>query len=149
MELTSMAIHNPILADVWPNQVRNDPIVRSQHMYANLLLQHARLQYTTGVDSRAELIANLQYLFASPKVRAFWRDTANSRKSIYVDESEEQDFARLADQIWSRYEEVLACSTPDNRSSTGRKVTADDEERLVTESGATADPSRPQGTSLE
>jgi hypothetical protein len=54
--------------------------------------------------------ANLRYLFASPKVRAFWRDTANSRQSIYVEGAAELGLAAMANEIWAEYEAVLACS---------------------------------------
>lgn len=119
-KLISMAIDHPDLAAVWPNLGVTDPVLQLQYMYANLLLQHAWLQHTTGVATREDLISNVRFLFASPKVRAFWRDTANSRESIYVEGSRETRFADLADEIWHEYEAVLACSTSDDRSSNER-----------------------------
>lgn len=43
-------------------------------------------------------------------VRAFWRDTADSRHHIYVDGTAEQGFNAVATEIWREYEAVLACS---------------------------------------
>ncbi|GIF23779.1 hypothetical protein BJ973_004390 [Actinoplanes tereljensis] len=108
--LTRMAIDNPHLAEVWPRTTPEDSVTQSQHMYANLLLQHAWLQYTTGVATREELVSNLRFLFASPKVRAFWGKTTSSRQSIYVQDTKEASLAAVADEIWREYEAVLACS---------------------------------------
>jgi hypothetical protein len=108
--LTRMAIDNPHLAEVWPRTTMEDPVAQSQYMYANLLLQHAWLQYTTGLATREEMISNFRYLFASPKVRAFWGKTANSRRSIYVEDTIEASMAAVADEIWREYEAVLACA---------------------------------------
>ncbi|GAA2714941.1 hypothetical protein Apa02nite_096800 [Actinoplanes palleronii] len=115
--LTRMAIEDPNLAAVWPNHGRTDPVVQAQHMYANLLIQHAWLQCTTGLATREEMISNLRFLFASPKVRDFWRDTVNSRTSIYVESSGEADLAAIADEIWAEYEAVLACSSSSSAPS--------------------------------
>jgi hypothetical protein len=108
--LTRMAIDNPHLAAVWPRTAMEDPVTQSQYMYANLLLQHAWLQYKTGIDTREEMINNLRFLFASPKIRAFWEKTANSRQSIYIEGTSEASLADVADHIWQEYQAVLACS---------------------------------------
>lgn len=119
--LTRMAIDNPHLAEVWPRTTLEDSVAQSQDMYANLLLQHAWLQYTTGVATREELVNNLRFLFASPKVRAFWGKTANSRQSIYVQDTNEASLAAVADEIWREYEAVLACSGENESISSGGK----------------------------
>jgi hypothetical protein len=147
--LTRMAIDNPHLAEVWPRTTMEDPVTQSQYMYANLLLQHAWLQYTTGVATREEMISNLRYLFASPKMRAFWGTTANSRRSIYVEDTTEASLAAVANEIWREYEAVLACSAenesvpPDSRS-----LAADDAEPTAPGRPVcrpvTGDPSQPQ-----
>ena len=127
--LTRMAIDNPHLAEVWPRTTMEDPVAQSQHMYANLLLQHAWLQYTTGLATREEMISNFRYLFASPKVRAFWAKTANSRRSVYVEDTIEASMAAVADEIWREYEAVLACSGENEPTPLGgRSVAADDTE---------------------
>jgi len=124
--LTRMGIDNPHLAAVWPRTATEDPVIQSQYMYANLLLQHAWLQYTTGTATREEMISNVRFLFASPKVRAFWGTTANSRQSIYVEGTTEASLADVADQIWREYQSVLACSG-ENESTPldGRSLAAD------------------------
>ncbi|MEV4347595.1 DUF6082 family protein [Actinoplanes sp. NPDC049596] len=128
--LIGMALDNRDLADVWPSDPGTDAVTRSQHLYSNLLLQHVWVQYTAGVATREEMVSNLRYLFASPKVRAFWRDTANNRQNIYVESSAELSLAVVADTIWREYEAVLSCS----------------DERADRERGATAGPSpRPGG----
>jgi hypothetical protein len=110
VHLMQMAIEHPHLATVWPNLGITDPATLSQHMYANLIIQHVHLQYTTGIATRDELISNLRSLFASPNIRAFWRDTASTRRSIYVEGTTELDLAALIDDIWREYESVLNCS---------------------------------------
>ncbi|MDP9799729.1 hypothetical protein J2S43_008241 [Catenuloplanes nepalensis] len=87
MDLIHMAIDTPHLARVWPHQSGVNEMTQSQHMYANLLIQHAWLQHTTNIASREEMISNVRYLFASPAVRAFWKETVESRESIYEDYS--------------------------------------------------------------
>ncbi|MFC3735984.1 DUF6082 family protein [Paractinoplanes deccanensis] len=54
------------------------------------------------------MISNLRYLFASPKIRAFWGDTRDGRHTIYVDNTAEATFASAADEIWREYEAVLS-----------------------------------------
>jgi hypothetical protein len=56
------------------------------------------------------MVSNLKYLFASPIVRAYWRDSKNSRQSIYVEGTQELGLAFTADEIWAEYESVLACA---------------------------------------
>jgi hypothetical protein len=106
--LIRIALEQKHLAEVWPSGGLADSVTRSQHMYANLLIQHMWLQYTIGIASREEMISSLRYLFASPKVRAFWSDTANSRHNIYVEGSQESDLAKATDT--REYEAVLACT---------------------------------------
>ncbi|KUL39972.1 hypothetical protein ADL15_07935 [Actinoplanes awajinensis subsp. mycoplanecinus] len=112
VNLIRMAIENPDLAAVWPIDGVYDPVVRGQHMYANLMIQHVWLQFTAGLASREELINNLRHLFASPRVRDFWRDTADSRNNVYEAGTEESRLALIAEEIWTEYETVLRCSTP-------------------------------------
>jgi hypothetical protein len=108
--LIRMAINDPDLAAVWPNDSCGDPVTERQYLYANLLIQHIWLQHTAGVATHEEMINNLKHVFASPIVRAFWRDTANTRHNIYVDGTGEKGLAAAASEIWNEYEAVLACS---------------------------------------
>ncbi|MEV6850261.1 DUF6082 family protein [Actinoplanes sp. NPDC051411] len=112
--LMHMAINDPDLAAVWPNDGGKDQATQRQYFYANLLVQHVWLQHTTGIATHDEMVNNLKYLFASPIVRAFWRDTANSRHNIYVEGTAEQDLDAVATAIWNEYEAVLACSPENN-----------------------------------
>jgi hypothetical protein len=113
--LIGMAINDPDLAAVWPNDSSSDPVTERQYLYANLLIQHIWLQHTAGVATREEMTNNLKNVFASPIVRAFWRDTANTRHNIYVDGTDEKGLAAAATVIWNEYEAVLACSPEANR----------------------------------
>lgn len=132
--LTRMAIDNPHLAAVWPRITMEDPVTQSQYMYANLLLQHAWLQYTTGIVTREEMINNVRFLFASPKVRAFWGTTTNSRQSIYVEGTTEASLADVADQIWREYQAVLACSGEgEPKTADGRSLAVDNAEPTTLE----------------
>jgi hypothetical protein len=114
VELIQMAINDADLAAVWPNDGGNEPATQRQYFYANLLVQHVWLQHTTGIATHDEMVNNLKYLFASPMVRAFWRDTANSRHNIYVEGTAEQGLDAVATEIWNEYEAVLACSPENN-----------------------------------
>jgi hypothetical protein len=116
--LMRMAINDPDLAAVWAHDGSNNPVTQRQYFYANLLIQHAWLQHTTGIATHAEMVSNLKHLFASPIVRAFWRDTANTRQNVYVDRTGEQRLAAAATEIWNEYEAVLACSPEAKRSAT-------------------------------
>jgi uncharacterized membrane protein len=104
MSLIQLALDRPDLADVWPGTVGVTPAKRAQHLYANLLIQHTWLQYTAGIRTREETLSALRYLFTSPKIRAFWRDTAADRTRIYVDGDGELDLAAAADRIWAEHE---------------------------------------------
>jgi hypothetical protein len=121
--LIRMAIDNPHLAAVWPHTTLKDPTTQAQVMYANLLLQHAWLQYSTGIATREEMVSNIRFLFASPKVRAFWESTASGRKGIYVDGGSEADLASVADEIWREYQAVLACSGGEDPETADDRVT--------------------------
>ena len=110
VSLARMALQNPALAEVWPVSAGTDARTQGQYMYANLLLQHVWLQHTAGIATREEMMSNLRYFFASPKMRAYWRDTTASRETIYVEDTEERGLAAAADEIWREYEAVLACS---------------------------------------
>jgi hypothetical protein len=114
--------HNS-LAAVWPHTTLKDPTTQAQVMYANLLLQHAWLQYSTGIATREEMVSNIRFLFASPKVRAFWESTASGRKGIYVDGGSEADLASVADEIWREYQAVLACSGGEDPETADDRVT--------------------------
>lgn len=98
-----------------PNDGGSDSATQRQYFYANLLVQHVWLQHTTGIATHDEMVNNLKYLFASPMIRAFWGDTANSRRNIYVEGTAEQSLDTVATEIWNEYEAVLACS-PENSS---------------------------------
>lgn len=98
-----------------PNDGGSDSATQRQYFYANLLVQHVWLQHTTGIATHDEMVNNLKYLFTSPMIRAFWGDTANSRRNIYVEGTAEQSLDTVATEIWNEYEAVLACS-PENSS---------------------------------
>lgn len=52
VDLIRMALNDNRLAEVWPRIAGVDPVTESQHMYANLLLQHIWLEYSAGRSSR-------------------------------------------------------------------------------------------------
>jgi hypothetical protein len=121
VDLIRMALADNSLAAVWPRIAGVDPVTESQHMYANLLLQHIWLEHSAGRSSRDQMLSNVRYLFASPAVRAFWRSTENSRHSIYSDHSEQAEFVAVMDEVWRQCEAVLACSDrqPEREDPTG------------------------------
>ncbi|MCM4082436.1 DUF6082 family protein [Paractinoplanes hotanensis] len=110
MELMNMALDDAALADVLPNHGGQDEKSRRQHIYSNLLLQNVWLQYTVGIASEEEMVSNVRHLFASPKVRDYWGATTTTRNNVYVQGTQEQTLAKVADAIWREYQSVLACS---------------------------------------
>jgi hypothetical protein len=104
MSLIQIALDRPELAEVWPDVGGTGPERRAQYLYANLLIQHTWLQYTSGISTQEEMLSALRYLFTSPKIRAFWRDTAGNRSGIYVEGDAELDLAAAADRIWAEQE---------------------------------------------
>ncbi|WP_250038009.1 DUF6082 family protein [Paractinoplanes maris] len=124
VDLMRMALERPHLAEVWPRIAGADALVESQHMYANLILQHVWLEYSSGQSSHDQMVNNVRYLMASPAMRAFWRDTENNRRSIYAENTEQSELIAVTHEIWRQCEAVLACSTvPEStRSKRGRTV---------------------------
>lgn len=111
VDLIRMSLEHRHLAAVWPRNAGSDAESEDQHMYANLLLQHLWLEYTSGMATREQLESNVRYLFSSPTMRASWRNTADSRQSVYVEGgTADIDLATLVDRIWRECEAVLACS---------------------------------------
>jgi hypothetical protein len=90
------------------------------------------------------MISNLRFLFASPKVRAFWRDTADSRQSIYVEGTKVADLAATAEEIWREYEAVLACSaSAESVLSNGSRLSAGARRGSAARRPTVRDPSPP------
>ena len=144
VSLIRMAIDKPHLARVWPSDAAFEQTVREQHLYANLLLQHVWLQYTLGVATREEMVNNVRFLFASPEIRAFWRDTTYSRNSVYVENTDELTLAATANQIFQEYEAVLACSDPPTSRRRGdRAWAAEDLQGSAWHPTANSDPPSP------
>ncbi len=127
VDLIRMALEKRHLAEVWPRIAGADPIVEAQHMYANLVLQHLWLEHSLGKASRDQMINNVQYVMASPAMRAFWRDTEDSRRSVYAEKTEQAGFIAEVDEIWRQYEAVVACSADRPESATVNRRWADDD----------------------
>ena len=56
------------------------------------------------------MISNIRHMFASPKIREYWKDSAKIRRNVYVDGTQELGLAKVADAVWREYESLLACS---------------------------------------
>lgn len=121
VDLMRLALERPHLAEVWPRIAGVDALVESQHMYANLILQHVWLEYSSGKTTRNQMVNNVRYLMASPAVRAFWSDTENSRRSIYAENTEQSELIAVADEIWRQCEAVLACSAEPPKDAGARR----------------------------
>jgi hypothetical protein len=109
LRLIGMAIDDPLLATVWPSSSAEVPPERHRlYLYANLILQHARMH--RGIDgySEEEFRSNLSYLFTSPIIREFWRSTEDSRTQLLIPGTDEFRFVEYADGICRKYEAVLS-----------------------------------------
>ncbi len=111
LQLVQLALNDPQLAAVWPRDAGGDVTAQRQHFYANELIQHMWLAFVSGLSTRDQLVNDLRFLFASPKIRAFWEETAATRHNIYTEGSEDLGLATIADAIVAEYSAVLACST--------------------------------------
>lgn len=70
VRLVGLAISDPSLASVWPSWSSEvSPERHRQYLYANLILQQARVQRTMDDYSEEEFASNLKYLFTSPNPR--------------------------------------------------------------------------------
>ncbi|GAA4442369.1 DUF6082 family protein [Phytohabitans houttuyneae] len=108
VDLQKIALDDPDLAEVWPIYGTDAPLKRRrQYIYANLILQHIRLQWSISVYSDDEVRGALRYVFRSPLMRDFWKTTARARNSVLVPGGSEFMFARLAGEICDEYEAVL------------------------------------------
>jgi len=109
LRLIGMAIDDQSLATVWPSSSPEvSPERHRQYLYANLIIQHARVQRTIGDYSDEEAVSNLRYLFTSPVIREFWRSTEDSRRRLLVPGTAEFSFDERADAICRDYEAVLS-----------------------------------------
>jgi hypothetical protein len=112
VELVKMAIQDDELATVWPSFGPEIGVARNrQYLYANLLLQHTRLQVRVGDIGPAQMQTSLRYLFKNPIMRRYWKDTADSRSGILVPGTPEYVFDHEADKICREYDAVLYCAT--------------------------------------
>jgi hypothetical protein len=104
--LIGMAINDPLLANVWPSSSPGvSPELHRQHLYANLVVQHARLHRILDDYSDAEFASNLRYLFTSPVIREFWRSGKESRAGLLIPGTAEFSFAEQVDSICREFEE--------------------------------------------
>jgi uncharacterized protein DUF6082 len=148
--LIRMAVDHPHLGDVWPGTSGMDAARRSKYMYANLIVQHIWTLHTTNLISREEMISNLRYQFASPQMRDFWRDTANSRHSIYVEDQPENELTAIIDRICGYYEAMIDFSAGSvKRQESTREWAAEDRQGGGWADGVMANPSPPPAESLE
>lgn len=109
VRLIGLAIGDPSLASVWPSSSPEvSPERHRQFLYANLILQQARVQRTMEDYSEEEFASNLRYLFTSPIIREFWRSTEDSRSRLLVPGTAEFSFVEHADGICREYEAVLS-----------------------------------------
>jgi uncharacterized membrane protein len=109
VRLIGLAIDDPSLASVWPSSSPEvSPERHRQYLYANLILQQARVQRTIGDYSEEEFASNLRYLFTSPIIREFWLSTEDSRRRLLVPGTAEFSFVEHLDGICREYEAVLS-----------------------------------------
>jgi len=101
VELIKMSINDPTLAAVWPDLKPDVDHERNrQFLYANLIIQHIRLNVQIGGASESEIRNTIRWLFNSPVIRDYWAAAADVRAQMIVEPTERQ-FADLADEIYS------------------------------------------------
>jgi uncharacterized membrane protein len=109
--LIKMALDDAELAMVWPSYYAGQAKEhRRQFLYINLILQQIILKVQISDFTDEEVESHLKYLFRSPIIREYWRETRGPRASLLIRGSAESRFNQMADDIWQEYEAVLACT---------------------------------------
>ncbi|GAA2240337.1 hypothetical protein GCM10010145_02490 [Streptomyces ruber] len=101
--LTSMAISDPSLADVWPPYSADISVdTRKQFMYANQIISFQCMAYTLGVFNCDEAEALMHYLFESVPMRTFWEASRAGRSAATPHGGKMQKFYELAENAYQR-----------------------------------------------
>lgn len=118
VDLMKMAINDPVLAELWPlAHTGLSPERLRQYFYANLVLQHIRLNQRIGTQEAME--SEIRYVFSNPIMRLCWMDTAPAREAMLEPGSDESRFWRLANDVCNEYEAVLSKARRHDANATG------------------------------
>ena len=110
-----LAMEDEELAAVWPTLVSGlAPGRNRQYLYANLIIQHHWLRFRISDITEEQLRSELGYLFSSPLVRQYWRDTERARASHIVPGTEEFHFNQVVAQVASENPGPAALDGPPN-----------------------------------
>ena len=96
--LMQLAIQDPVLADVWPafqNLESGDR--KKQYHYINLIISFQCMAHTLNYLSDDEAFEALSYLFTSPIIHSFWKESQPSRSRSTPYGGKMQKFYELAD----------------------------------------------------
>jgi uncharacterized membrane protein len=111
--LIKLAMDDEDLAEVWPQLVAGlAPGRNRQYLYVNLILQHLWLRFRTSVVTEPQLRSEIAFLFSSPLVRAYWRDTERSRTSHVVPGTEDFHFNEVVAQVANNYAKLARLDGP-------------------------------------
>lgn len=122
VDLMKMAIDDPVLAELWPlAHTGLAPERLRQYFYANLMLQHIRLNLRIG--SHEEIESEIRYVFGNPIMRMYWMETAPARSTLLEPDSEETRFWRLATDVCNEYEAVLSKARRHDAGASGTNPT--------------------------
>ncbi len=114
-DLMRLAMEDEELAEVWPTLVSGlAPGRNRQYLYANLIIQHHWLRFRISDITEEQLRSELGYLFSSPLVRQYWRDTERARASHIVPGTEEFHFNQVVAQVASENPGPAALDGPPN-----------------------------------
>jgi hypothetical protein len=128
--LMKMAIDDPVLAEVWPlAHTGLSPDRLRQYLYANLILQHIKLNLRIGAE--AEMEGEIRYVFANPIMRMWWMDTAAARASMLEPDTDEFRIWRLINDVCNEYEAVLSKARRHEASSARSESSVEGEEIIA------------------
>jgi hypothetical protein len=101
LDLIRMAIENSDLVVAWPELDANLPPERAQqYLYANLILQHYRMQLIVGDRSLEQVRAYVRFSFQSPIVRAYWAASEQARRAVNPAGTSTSEFDQLCDEVY-------------------------------------------------
>ncbi|MET8829776.1 DUF6082 family protein [Streptomyces sp. NPDC004610] len=97
VQLTQLAMDDPLLARVWNDYPDEEPEVVRQFLFANLIFGHYLLFRKWGDVTDADLLAHTRSLVRSPAFVRYWAASREAKAALSPDSDEGKIF-RIIDQ---------------------------------------------------
>ncbi|MGP4050218.1 DUF6082 family protein [Streptomyces sp. 2A115] len=88
MQLTQMAMDDPLLAEVWGDFPAEPNSALRQNLFANLTFNHYVLAYTWGSYSDDEILVHARNLVRSPAFNRYWAASRPTKAALPTDSDE-------------------------------------------------------------